>query len=67
MGYTVVVAAAAALIARSAKIHSYRVPEAIATRCSGSMPSATRPAARRVTWSPVSAQVSECQTSSSSG
>ena len=40
----VVVAAPETMIARSASTHSMRVPEAIATRCSGLMPSATRPA-----------------------
>ena len=33
------------MTARSAKIHSTRVPEAIPTRCSGSMPRASSPAA----------------------
>lgn len=44
-GYTVVVAAPAQRMPRSARIHSTRVEEASATRCSGSTPSSIRPAA----------------------
>ena len=61
LGYTVVVAAPAHMIARSARIHSYRVLDAIPTRCSGSMSSASRPAASVSTRSAVCRQVSETQ------
>ena len=44
-GYTVVVAAPAHMMPRSARIHSTRVEEASATRCSGWTPSSIRPAA----------------------
>ena len=60
-GYTVVVAAPAQLIARSARIHSMRVVDAMATRCSTCTPSATNPAARSNTRSLVCFQVSEVQ------
>src|SRR5262245_9301417 len=51
------------MIAQSARIQSTRVFEMIATRCSGWMPSASRPAAHSVTCSPVSRQVIETQPS----
>ena len=62
-GYTVVVAPAAHITAKSAKTHSYRVAEAIPTRCSGSRPSDSRPAANRETCSPASAHVTDVQRS----
>ncbi len=58
-----VVAAPAHMMARSARIHSKRVPEAIPTRCSDSMPRLSSPAASLVTLSPVSAQVTDSQLS----
>ncbi len=60
-GYTVVVAPPAHMIARSTAIHSTLVPQAIATRCSGSSPSESSPAARSWTSSPASAQVQDFQ------
>ncbi len=66
VGYTVVVAAPAHMIARSASTHSYRVLEAIATRSSGAMPSASNPAATASTCAAVSFQVSDTQRSPSS-
>ena len=56
-----VVAAPALMMARSATIHSYRVADAIPTRCWGSIPRATRPAARFATRSPTSRQVTDSQ------
>ena len=56
VGYTVVVAPPAHRIARSDRIHSIRVVEAIATRCWGWTPRSTRPAARLNTRSLVCAQ-----------
>ncbi len=44
-GYTVVVAAPAHMMPRSPRIHSTRVAEASATRCSGWTPSSMSPAA----------------------
>lgn len=44
-GYTVVVAAPAHMMPRSARIHSSRVPAARATRCSARTPSSMSPAA----------------------
>ena len=58
VGYTVVVAPPAHITAKSARIHSIRVEHAIATRSSVARPSASSPAARRATRSPVSPQLS---------
>ena len=49
------------MIARSAYSHSMRVAEAIATRSSGWIPRASRPAAIVLTVSAVCAQVSDAQ------
>ena len=57
VGYTVVVAPPADKIPKSAMTHSYRVEEASATRCSGSIPRAISPAAMPSTRSPTSRQV----------
>ena len=57
VGYTVVVAAPAARMPKSATTHSYRVPDASATRSSGLMPSEIRPAAINSTRSPTCCQV----------
>ena len=65
VGYTVVVAPPADMIARSARIHSIRVPEAIATRSSRSTPSDSSPAAIWKALSLVCVQVRETQRSPS--
>ncbi|CAM5675696.1 hypothetical protein SFUMM280S_01856 [Streptomyces fumanus] len=58
-----VVAAPAHMMPRSARIHSMRVAEASATRCSGAMPRSIRPAAMAWTRSAAWAQVSDFQSS----
>ena len=56
-----VVAPPAHITARSAYTHSMRVLHTIATRSSGRMPSASRPAARVVTVSSTWAHVTDSQ------
>ena len=65
VGYTVVVAPPAARMPKSTTTHSYRVPDASATRSSGLMPSAIRPAAMCSTRSPNCCQLTLAQPSSS--
>ena len=60
---SVVVAAPAQRIARSERIHSMRVVAEIATRCCGSTPRSTNPAARLNTRSLVCDQVIDFQSS----
>ena len=57
LGYTVVTAPPAHMTAKSASTHSTRVEHAMATRSSDCSPSASSPAASRVTRSPVAAQL----------
>ena len=64
-GYTVVVAAPAHMMPRSARIHSYLVPDEMPTRCSAWIPSDNSPAAIRLTSSPACFQVTEVQLSPS--
>ena len=58
-----VVAAPAQRMPRSARIHSMRVEERMAQRCSFSMPSERSPPAMALTRLEVSFQVSHCQPS----
>ncbi len=62
-GYTVVVAAPAHMMPKSARIHSTRVAEARATRSSGRTPSSISPAAMAYTRSAACRQLRDFQSS----